>query len=87
MKYVTDVGILQRHVSRHNHRDEDEENALSVDCMRISFEYEYPCVSGPLILCSVASCHLCRSQPTSPVGGMLASYNVPSTGSKQDKSL
>nr|KAF6282088.1 cell division cycle 45 [Myotis myotis] len=38
MKYVTDVGILQRHVSRHNHRDEDEENALSVDCMRISFE-------------------------------------------------
>ncbi|KAK1328539.1 hypothetical protein QTO34_012112 [Cnephaeus nilssonii] len=40
MKYVTDVGILQRHVSRHNHRDEDEENALSVDCMRISFEYE-----------------------------------------------
>ncbi|KAF6277707.1 cell division cycle 45 [Rhinolophus ferrumequinum] len=40
MKYVTDVGVLQRHVSRHNHRDEDEENALSVDCMRISFEYE-----------------------------------------------
>ncbi|KAB0406847.1 hypothetical protein E2I00_006170 [Balaenoptera physalus] len=42
MKYVTDVGILQRHVSRHNHRHEDEEHALSVDCMRISFEYEYP---------------------------------------------
>ncbi|XP_054448669.1 cell division control protein 45 homolog isoform X1 [Pteronotus mesoamericanus] len=40
MKYVTDVGVLQRHVSRHNHRDEDEENALSVDCMRISFEYD-----------------------------------------------
>nr|KAF6403183.1 cell division cycle 45 [Molossus molossus] len=40
MKYVTDVGILQRHVSRHNHRDEDEENSLSVDCMRISFEYD-----------------------------------------------
>eukprot|EP00069_Balaena_mysticetus_P018795 bmy_02449T0 len=40
MKYVTDVGILQRHVSRHNHRHEDEEHALSVDCMRISFEYE-----------------------------------------------
>ncbi|XP_039728837.1 cell division control protein 45 homolog isoform X1 [Pteropus medius] len=40
MKYVTDVGILQRHVSRNNHRDEDEENALSVDCMRISFEYD-----------------------------------------------
>lgn len=42
MKYVTDVGILQRHVSRHNHRNEDEEHALSVDCTRISFEYEYP---------------------------------------------
>ncbi|XP_068418707.1 cell division control protein 45 homolog [Eschrichtius robustus] len=40
MKYVTDVGILQRHVSRHNHRHEDEEHALSVDCMRISFEYD-----------------------------------------------
>ncbi|KAF3813688.1 hypothetical protein GH733_018220 [Mirounga leonina] len=46
MKYVTDVGVLQRHVSRHNHRNEDEENALSVDCTRISFEYEYPCSSG-----------------------------------------
>nr|XP_012422987.1 PREDICTED: cell division control protein 45 homolog isoform X3 [Odobenus rosmarus divergens] len=42
MKYVTDVGILQRHVSRHNHRNEDEENALSVDCTRISFEYDLP---------------------------------------------
>ncbi|XP_047684508.1 cell division control protein 45 homolog isoform X1 [Prionailurus viverrinus] len=40
MKYVTDVGILQRHVSRHNHRNEDEENSLSVDCTRISFEYD-----------------------------------------------
>ncbi|NP_001403589.1 cell division control protein 45 homolog isoform 7 [Mus musculus] len=38
MKYVTDVGILQRHVSRHNHRNEAEENMLSVDCTRISFE-------------------------------------------------
>ncbi|KAM5263130.1 cell division control protein 45 homolog isoform 3-T3 [Ctenodactylus gundi] len=40
MKYVTDIGILQRHVSRHNHRNEDEENTLSVDCTRISFEYD-----------------------------------------------
>ncbi|XP_078524076.1 cell division control protein 45 homolog isoform X1 [Lissotriton helveticus] len=40
MKYVTDVGILQRHVSRHNHRNEDEENSISIDCMRISFEYD-----------------------------------------------
>ncbi|MGH0172460.1 UNVERIFIED_CONTAM: hypothetical protein FKN15_071507 [Acipenser sinensis] len=38
MKYVTDVGTLQRHVSRHNHRNEDEENSLSIDCMRISFD-------------------------------------------------
>lgn len=44
MKYVTDIGILQRHVSRHNHRNEDEENSLSIDCMRIAFEYEYPCI-------------------------------------------
>uniref|UniRef100_A0A6Q2ZGC1 CDC45 cell division cycle 45 homolog (S. cerevisiae) n=1 Tax=Esox lucius TaxID=8010 RepID=A0A6Q2ZGC1_ESOLU len=42
MKYVTDIATLQRHVSRHNHRNEDEENSLSIDCMRISFEYEYP---------------------------------------------
>ncbi|KAG8455927.1 hypothetical protein GDO86_001935 [Hymenochirus boettgeri] len=40
MKYVTDVGTLQRHVSRHNHRNEDEENFLSIDCMRIAFEYD-----------------------------------------------
>lgn len=42
MKYVTDIATLQRHVSRHNHRNEDEENSLSIDCMRITFEYEYP---------------------------------------------
>ncbi|XP_038618917.1 cell division control protein 45 homolog isoform X1 [Tachyglossus aculeatus] len=40
MKYVTDIGALQRHVSRHNHRNEDEENSLSIDCMRIAFEYD-----------------------------------------------
>lgn len=52
MKYVTDIGILQRHVSRHNHRNEDEENSLSIDCMRIAFEYEYPCLkSGQIKLC------------------------------------
>lgn len=52
MKYVTDIGILQRHVSRHNHRNEDEENSLSIDCMRIAFEYEYPCLkSGKIKLC------------------------------------
>uniref|UniRef100_A0AAA9RYF9 Cell division cycle 45 n=2 Tax=Bos TaxID=9903 RepID=A0AAA9RYF9_BOVIN len=40
VKYVTDVGVLQRHVSRHSHRREDEAHALSVDCARISFEYD-----------------------------------------------
>uniref|UniRef100_A0A671TNT3 CDC45 cell division cycle 45 homolog (S. cerevisiae) n=1 Tax=Sparus aurata TaxID=8175 RepID=A0A671TNT3_SPAAU len=40
MKYVTDIAIMQRHVSRHNHRNEDGENSLSIDCMRISFEYD-----------------------------------------------
>ncbi|XP_077571242.1 cell division control protein 45 homolog [Stigmatopora nigra] len=39
MKYVSDIGTMQRHVSRHNHRNEDE-NSLSIDCMRISFEYD-----------------------------------------------
>ncbi|KAJ7412048.1 Cell division control protein 45 like protein [Willisornis vidua] len=38
MKYVTDIGALQRHVSRHNHRNEDEEHALSIDCTRIAFD-------------------------------------------------
>ncbi|XP_049906965.1 cell division control protein 45 homolog [Epinephelus moara] len=40
MKYVTDIATMQRHVSRHNHRNEDEENSLSIDCMRICFEYD-----------------------------------------------
>ncbi|TWW60346.1 Cell division control protein 45 -like protein [Takifugu flavidus] len=40
MKYITDVGTMQRHVSRHSHRNEDDENSLSIDCMRISFEYD-----------------------------------------------
>lgn len=44
MKYITDVATMQRHVSRHNHRNEDDENSLSIDCMRISFEYEYPSI-------------------------------------------
>ncbi|RXN08992.1 cell division control 45-like protein [Labeo rohita] len=53
MKYVTDIATLQRHVSRHNHKNEDEENSLSIDCMRITFEYEYPSPYGIkfVILC------------------------------------
>lgn len=80
MKYVTDVGVLQRHVSRHNHRDEDEENSLSVDCMRISFEYEYPCSSAlgagsapALRHCSVVRCLSPLQAPAHvPVGGVLS---------------
>lgn len=81
MKYVTDVGILQRHVSRHNHRNEDEENSLSVDCTRISFEYEYPCCSGrpstgstplPSVLLSHTPLyHLCKPSPHPPGGGVV----------------
>lgn len=51
MKYVTDVATMQRHVSRHNHRNEDDENSLSIDCMRISFEYEYPFTCTTLPQC------------------------------------
>lgn len=59
MKYVTDVGILQRHVSRHNHRNEAEENMLSVDCTRISFEYEYLCSLVPWGLGRCSLLHRC----------------------------
>lgn len=64
---MTDVGVLQRHVSRHNHRNEDEENALSVDCTRISFEYEYPCSSGSLSSTALVVSHLWAQ----PVGGVV----------------
>uniref|UniRef100_A0A3Q3WK88 Uncharacterized protein n=1 Tax=Mola mola TaxID=94237 RepID=A0A3Q3WK88_MOLML len=40
VKYVTNIATMQRHVSRHSHRNEDDENSLSIDCMRISFEYD-----------------------------------------------
>ncbi|XP_060997317.1 cell division control protein 45 homolog isoform X6 [Dama dama] len=46
VKYVTDVGVLQRHVSRHSHRHEDEEHALSVDCARISFDLCNTCYTA-----------------------------------------
>ncbi|XP_063965219.1 cell division control protein 45 homolog [Lytechinus pictus] len=36
-KYVSDVTELNRHVARHNHRAEDEENTVSVNTMKISF--------------------------------------------------
>ncbi|XP_033747411.1 cell division control protein 45 homolog isoform X3 [Pecten maximus] len=38
-KYIDDVMALQSHVSRHNHRD-DEDNILSVNCLKISFDEE-----------------------------------------------
>ncbi|PIK60025.1 putative cell division control protein 45-like [Apostichopus japonicus] len=36
-KYVSDVTELNRHVSRHNHRGNEEENPLSVNSMKVSF--------------------------------------------------
>ncbi|KAK7462004.1 hypothetical protein BaRGS_00038586 [Batillaria attramentaria] len=39
-KYMEDVMALQSHVSRHNHRGEDDENILSVNCLRIVFDEE-----------------------------------------------
>ncbi|XP_075920400.1 cell division control protein 45 homolog [Petromyzon marinus] len=39
-KYVSDVADLQRHVSRHNHRHDDEDVRVSLDRMRITFQYD-----------------------------------------------
>ncbi|XP_072044064.1 cell division control protein 45 homolog [Amphiura filiformis] len=39
-KYVSDVTELNRHVSRHNHRGEEEEDTVSINSMRISFTPE-----------------------------------------------
>ncbi|XP_050411374.1 cell division control protein 45 homolog [Patella vulgata] len=39
-KYMEDVMSLQSHVSRHNHRGEDEENIISINCLRILFDDE-----------------------------------------------
>lgn len=41
-KYVSDVTELNRHVSRHNHRGNEDECPLSVNSMKISFVPEYP---------------------------------------------
>ena len=42
-KYATDAESLHEHVLRHNHGAED--NGLSINCIRISFDHEYPLVS------------------------------------------
>ncbi|KAK6183991.1 hypothetical protein SNE40_006545 [Patella caerulea] len=39
-KYMEDVMSLQSHVSRHNHRGENEENIISINCLRILFDDE-----------------------------------------------
>jgi len=39
-KYIEDIGNLQGHVSRHNHRPEGDDNALSVDSLKLAFEQE-----------------------------------------------
>ncbi|NXK53147.1 CDC45 protein, partial [Chauna torquata] len=72
MKYVTDIGILQRHVSRHNHRNEDEENSLSIDCMRIAFEYEYPCLRSG----KTNSRHLMNPQLSLYLGSKIPSFSA-----------
>ena len=38
-KYIEDVMTLQSHVSRHNHKDDDE-NVISVNCLKISIDEE-----------------------------------------------
>ncbi|CAH1231986.1 CDC45 [Branchiostoma lanceolatum] len=39
-KYMTDVGDLHKHTLRLNHRNEDDDNTVSVDCIRIYFDEE-----------------------------------------------
>lgn len=39
-KYFTNVVELQGHMSRLNHRNEGEEGLTSVNCMKLSFEYD-----------------------------------------------
>ena len=39
-KYVSDAQELHEHVLRLNH--DSEENGTSINCMRISFDHEYP---------------------------------------------
>ncbi|KAL8566410.1 hypothetical protein ACOMHN_011988 [Nucella lapillus] len=38
--YMEDVMALQSHVSRHNHRAEDEDSLMSVNCLRVTFDEE-----------------------------------------------
>lgn len=39
-KYINDIIKLQAHVSRHNHRGEEDDNLISVNCLKISYEDE-----------------------------------------------
>ena len=39
-KYVSDAQRLHEHVLRLNH--DTEENGASINCMKISFDHEYP---------------------------------------------
>ncbi|XP_071094476.1 cell division control protein 45 homolog [Haliotis cracherodii] len=39
-KYMDDVMALQSHVARHNHRGDDEENLISINCLKIVFDEE-----------------------------------------------
>ena len=39
-KYVSDAESLHEHVMRHNHGT--DENGVSINCMKIAFDAEYP---------------------------------------------
>lgn len=39
-KYVSDAENLHEHVMRHNHGT--DENGVSINCMKIAFDAEYP---------------------------------------------
>ncbi|KAL5017064.1 hypothetical protein ScPMuIL_006653 [Solemya velum] len=39
-KYIEDIMALQSHVSRHNRRTEDDENIISINCLKIVFDDE-----------------------------------------------
>ena len=41
-RYVTSALELQGHMSRLNHANEDDDNNKPIDCLKISFEHEYP---------------------------------------------
>ncbi|CAG2187763.1 CDC45 [Mytilus edulis] len=39
-KYIDDAMALESHVARHNHRGDDEDNIISINCLKIVFDEE-----------------------------------------------